>query len=173
MSTDRYATLAEYNQWANRRLYAAASRLTDDQYRADRGAFFRSVHGTLNHLLVTDQIWMGRFTGETEVPTPLDTILHESLSELGTARAQEDGRIGTFIASLHPERIGAPFRYVRGLTGETFEAVLGPTLDHVFNHQTHHRGQLHAMLTGLDREAPELDLLYFQRETGRGSRKIG
>lgn len=173
MSTERYASLAEYNRWANRRVYAAASRLTDAQYRADRGAFFHSVHGTLNHLLVTDRIWMGRLTGETEAPTPLDTILHDSLSELALARAQEDDRICSFAASLDPARISAPFRYVRGLTGETFEAGLGPTLDHVFNHQTHHRGQVHAMLTGLVGEAPELDLLYFQRETGRGSRKIG
>jgi uncharacterized damage-inducible protein DinB len=55
--------LAAYNGWANRRLYAAAAELPDEAYRADRGAFFKSVHGTLNHLLVADRIWMKRFTG--------------------------------------------------------------------------------------------------------------
>jgi uncharacterized damage-inducible protein DinB len=173
MSALRYVTFANYNQWANRRVYAAASRLTDTQYREDRGAFFRSVHGTLNHLLVADRLWLGRLTGESASPIALDAIVHEDLAELAAAREREDARICAFAAGLDAARIDAPFRYMRASTGEYFEAELGAMLDHVFNHQTHHRGQVHAMLTALVGTAPELDLLYFQRETGRGIRLIG
>ncbi len=86
-----YRMFGSYNEWANRRLYEAAARLSVEQYRADRGAFFKSVHGTLNHLLVTDRIWMQRFTGEGEAPTRLDAILFETFDELRAARVAEDG----------------------------------------------------------------------------------
>ena len=77
-----FPMLAAYNAWANRRLYDAAAALPDADYRADRGAFFKSVHGTLNHLLVADRIWMRRFTGAGEHPNRLDAILFEDFSEL-------------------------------------------------------------------------------------------
>jgi hypothetical protein len=80
---------AHYNAWANDRLYETAARLSGEQYRADRGAFFKSVHGTLNHLLVTDRIWMQRFTGEGDAPNRLDAILFEAFDELRVARAAE------------------------------------------------------------------------------------
>ena len=84
-----FAMLARYNAWANGRVYDAAAALTDAQYRADRGAFFKSVHGTLNHLLVADRIWMRRFTGEGEAPSRLDAILFETSGE--TARRAGPG----------------------------------------------------------------------------------
>jgi DinB family len=74
-----YRMFGHYNAWANNRLYDAAARLSTEQYRADRGAFFKSVHGTLNHLLVTDRVWMQRFTGEGDAPDRLDAILFETL----------------------------------------------------------------------------------------------
>jgi uncharacterized damage-inducible protein DinB len=67
---------AAYNAWVNERLYDAASHIPDAEYRRDRGAFFGSLHGTLNHLLVGDRIWMRRFTGEGEAPTRLDAVLY-------------------------------------------------------------------------------------------------
>ena len=72
--TERYRMFAAYNGWANERIYGVAAKLADADYRADRGAFFKSVHGTLNHLLVGDRIWMRRFTGEGEMPDRLDAI---------------------------------------------------------------------------------------------------
>jgi uncharacterized damage-inducible protein DinB len=88
-----FSMLAAYNSWANRRLYEAAAALSDADYRADRGAFFKSVHGTLNHLLVGDRIWMKRFTGEGDAPTKLDAILFDDLPSLRSARVAEDARI--------------------------------------------------------------------------------
>jgi uncharacterized damage-inducible protein DinB len=158
-----YRMFGHYNAWANARLYDAAARLSTEQYRADRGAFFKSVHGTLNHLLVTDRIWMQRFTGEGVVPDRLDAILFETLGELRVAREAEDRGIVDFVDGLDDARIAGTIKYRRVSSPEQFEQQLAPALAHWFNHQTHHRGHVHALLTGLAGEAPELDLLYFQR----------
>ncbi len=160
---DHYRMFAHYNAWANSRLYETAARLSSEQYRADRGAFFKSVHGTLNHLLVTDRIWMHRFTGEGDAPNRLDAILFETFDELRAAREAEDRRILGFVEGLDDRRIEGTIKYRRVSSPEAFEQALAPALAHWFNHQTHHRGQVHAVLTGLLGQAPELDLLYFQR----------
>jgi uncharacterized damage-inducible protein DinB len=161
--TAHYQMFGHYNAWANRRLYDAAALLSPEQYRADRGAFFKSVHGTLNHLLATDRIWMRRFTGEGEAPDRLDAVLFETLSELRAAREAEDGRIISYVDGLDDDRVAGTIKYRRVSSPEQFEQQLAPALAHWFNHQTHHRGQLHALLTGLTGEAPELDLLFYQR----------
>jgi uncharacterized damage-inducible protein DinB len=158
-----------YNAWANRRLYDAAARLSPEQYRTDRGVFFKSVHGTLNHLLVTDRIWMQRFTGEGDAPNRLDAILFETLDELRAAREAEDRRIVDFVDRLDDGRIAGTIKYRRISSPEEFEQPLAPALAHWFNHQTHHRGHVHALLTGLVGEAPELDLLYFQRVSAKSA----
>ena len=160
-----YRMFGHYNAWANSRLYDATARLSAEQYRADRGAFFKSVHGTLNHLLVTDRIWMQRFTGEGDAPNRLDAILFESFDDLRAARAVEDRRIVDFVDGLDDGRIAGTIKYRRVSTPEEFEQQLAPALAHWFNHQTHHRGHVHALLTGLVGEAPELDLLIFQRQS--------
>ncbi len=154
---------AGYNAWANRRLYEAAAGLTDAQYRQDRGAFFKSVHGTLNHLLVGDRVWMHRFTGEGTPPACLDQILFEDLVGLRAAREAEDRRIVDYVKGLDEQRLAGIIRYRRVTSPETVEQPLALALAHFFNHQTHHRGQAHALLTQLVGRAPELDLLYFQR----------
>jgi len=163
-----YVTFARYNQWANRRLYDAAALLSDAEYRADRGAFFKSMHGTLNHLLTTDRIWMKRFTGAGEAPERLDAILHERLGDLAAARQAEDRRIVAWMDGLDEEALAGVIRYRRVSTPEEFVQPLMPALNHWFNHQTHHRGQAHMILTSLGESAPELDLLYFQRLADRG-----
>jgi uncharacterized damage-inducible protein DinB len=166
---DHYTSFAGYNAWANQRLYEAAAQLTDAEYRADKGAFFKSMHGTLNHLLATDRIWMKRFTGEGEAPERLDAILHQDLADLSAARQAEDRRIVAWIAGLDHAALKGVIRYRRVSTPDEFVQPLMPALDHWFNHQTHHRGQAHMILTSLGKAAPELDLLYFQRlvEAGR------
>ena len=160
-----YRMFGHYNAWANSRLYDATARLSAEQYRADRGAFFKSVHGTLNHLLVTDRIWMQRFTGEGDAPNRLAAILFESFDDLRVAREAEDRRIVDFVDGLDDGRIAGTIKYRRVSTPEEFEQQLAPALAHWFNHQTHHRGHVHALLTGLVGEAPELDLLIFQRQS--------
>lgn len=158
-----YRMFGRYNAWANARIYQAAEGLSPEQYRDDRGVFFKSVHGTLNHLLVTDRVWQNRFTGESEAPDRLDTIMFESFDELRAARTAEDVRIIGYLDSLDDARIADTIKYRRVSSPEEFEQPLGPALAHWFNHQTHHRGQVHALLTGLTGAAPELDLLFYQR----------
>jgi uncharacterized damage-inducible protein DinB len=159
-----YTMFAGYNAWANRRLYDAAAQLSDADYRADRGAFFKSMHGTLNHLLATDRIWMKRFTGAGEAPERLDAILHGRLADLDSARTAFDRDIVTWVNGLDEARLQGTIRYRRVSTPEEFVQPLMPALDHWFNHQTHHRGHAHVILTSLGRPAPELDLLFYQRE---------
>lgn len=166
----RYRDFAAYNAWANRRLYAAAAELSDEQFRADRGAFFASVHGTLNHLLVADRIWLRRFTGEGESYPRLDVILLEARPELARAREAEDARIVRYIDGLTETDLLAGLRY-GNMAGKRFVHPLATVLDHFFNHQTHHRGQVHGLISSfLGNEAtPSLDLLLYQREVGLAS----
>ncbi len=165
---DHFDMFARYNAWANARLYHAVSALGDFEYRTDRGAFFRSIHGTLNHLLVTDRIWLQRFTGEGEAPDRLDAILFESFDDLRHAREHEDRRITAYVASLDEAALEGVITYRRVSTPEVKTQALAPGLAHWFNHQTHHRAQVHTMLTGIAGKAPELDLLIYQRMWAEG-----
>jgi uncharacterized damage-inducible protein DinB len=168
MMKPMFEMLAGYNEWANRRLYDAAAALADADYRADHGAFFGSVHGTLNHLLVGDRVWMHRFTGEGPSPTRLDEILHDDFAGLRSARKAEDVRILDYVASLAPSDLDGTIRYRTISNPADIEQELKLALLHVFNHQTHHRGQVHCLLTRITGAAPSLDLILYQREVGVG-----
>jgi uncharacterized damage-inducible protein DinB len=159
------AMFARYNAWANELIYDATAALPDADYRADRGVFFKSLHGTLNHLLVADRIWMKRFTGSGDAPGRLDAILFEDLASLRAARRAEDARIVTYIDGLSDDDLQGRLSYRTVTNPRDVEQPLAPALLHFFNHQTHHRGQAHAILTGLGQNAPSLDLLLFQRQS--------
>jgi uncharacterized damage-inducible protein DinB len=158
--------LAAYNQWANARVYDAAGELSEEEYNRDMGAFFRSMNGTLNHVLTGDRIWLRRFTGEGDAPAKLDTVLFASFGGLRIARQAEDKRIIDWIDSLSDETLAGRFTYVTVTDMRTVSQRFAPALSHFFNHQTHHRGQAHMMLTALRRPSLELDLIYFQRTEG-------
>ena len=161
-----FEMFAAYNAWANRRLHAAAAALPDEDRRRDLGAFFGSVHRTLNHLLVTDVIWLARLRG---IPGPrwsLDHVAHDDHAELTAAREALDADLIAYVAGLSEPDLAGEIRYARvtdpsAVTLQRRAAAMA----HLFNHQTHHRGQVHALLTRLTGEVPALDLLFFQRET--------
>lgn len=158
-----FLQFASYNRWANARLYEAALALDEDDYRRDVGVFFRSLHGTLNHLLVTDRIWMKRLTGEGDHPSRVDATPHECRLRLAMARADEDDRIVRLVGSLDEAALSGTLKYTT-TTGVPCEQTRAEILAHLFNHQTHHRGQAHAILSILTgREPPALDLLGLQR----------
>ena len=162
-----FARMAQYNAWANSRLYAAARGLTDESYRRNVGAFFGSLHGTLNHLLVTDRIWMRRLTGEGDHPAQLNAIMFDDLESLERARTAEDSRIVRYVDALREEDIDKEINYST-TKGVPQRDVLAAMLAHLFNHQTHHRGQAHAILTVLGISEPQtLDLLVMLREKAR------
>jgi len=159
-----FATMAKYNRWANARLYDAAARLPDEAYRRDVGVFFKSLHGTLNHLLVTDRIWMHRLDGQGAAPDCLNATLFDQLDALREAREAEDARIRRFVESVSDADLEA-VRHFKTTKGVPQQGVLRELLAHLFNHQTHHRGQAHtalSLLTGA--EPPPLDLLPMLRE---------
>lgn len=157
-----FLMFARYNRWANERLFETVANLADEQYRADRGAFFDSVHGTLNHILVGDRAWMGRFVGKPE-PLALDAILYEEFEDLRRARTLEDDRIVTFIEGRVETDFDAEISYTNSRS-EANAQPLGQLLAHFFNHQTHHRGQTHTLISQLGYDAPSLDLIFFIRQ---------
>ena len=152
-----WAQYARYNRLANETLYAICAGLSGAEYRRDLGAFFGSVQGTLNHLLVGDTIWMTRFEGGSHPSTGLDAILHETFDALREARERMDRRIERFFSAL-PEDFGrGTVRYVNN-AGFASEDPLAVILPHFFNHQTHHRAQAATLLSQLGHTPPVLDL---------------
>jgi uncharacterized damage-inducible protein DinB len=165
-----FGMLSRYNAWANQRLLSAVDDMPEEDYRADCGAPFRSIHGTMNHLIVGDRIWLARFTGEAgaDVPKALDETVAEDRAALRREREATDEAIIRYAEALTDEDLASAFSYTSIVRPAPITQPLAPALLHAFNHQTHHRGQVHAMLSRLRGEAPPLDLVYYQRETGEG-----
>jgi uncharacterized damage-inducible protein DinB len=159
-------TMARYNTWMNEKLYACCATLSDEQRKRDLRAFFGSIHATLNHLLVADRIWMGRFTGTPFTVASLREELYADFEELRLARAEEDLRIEAWVARLTPEDTGSELRYRSIVNPEPRAYPLWFALTHFFNHQTHHRGQVTTLLMQLGVDVGVTDLIMlpeFQR----------
>jgi uncharacterized damage-inducible protein DinB len=161
--------MARYNRWMNDKLYAVAGKLTDTERKQDRGAFFGSIHRTLNHLLVGDRVWMGRFSGtalEDGEMGPggirtLDQELYADFDELRGERAKTDDAIDAFSATLTAEKLGGSLRYLR--RGVPNEFPLWHAVAHFFNHQTHHRGQVTTLLMQAGQDPGVTDLVAMLR----------
>ncbi|WP_119303864.1 DinB family protein [Dongia deserti] len=159
-----FQRMAVYNRWANQRLYEAVGKLSPEEFAAARSGFFPSLLKTLNHILVGDAVWMGRLEGTGSAGiTSLDQVLHAEFSALKAARAAMDERIVAFVDGLAPARLKEDLVY-HTMAGEPMTMQVGQVLAHFFNHQTHHRGQAHAMLSSTTVEPPVLDLIYFLRD---------
>jgi uncharacterized damage-inducible protein DinB len=166
MMGEHLRRMARYNARANRRLYAACERLTEDEYFRPRGAFFGSIHGTLNHLLVGDRIWLARIEAKPNPSVRLDDRPCASLAELTDARAAEDGRMVDLVDGYAEDDLASPVRYRRIVEPEDVETALHVCWLHLFNHQTHHRGQAHDQLSQTAVAPPPLDLIFYLRATG-------
>jgi uncharacterized damage-inducible protein DinB len=144
--------MARYNQWMNERLYELCARLSDADRKRDVGAFFKSIHGTLNHLLLGDRIWMGRFTGQPLVFTSLAQELHADFDELRAERASTDRSIVAWAQSLSDADFTRELSYTSVVKPQPRRYPFWFAVAHFFNHQTHHRGQLTTLLSqrGLD-----------------------
>ena len=156
--------MARYNRWANERLYAACAQLPGEEYHRARRAFFGSIHGTLNHLLVGDRLWLARIEG---TPSPHQRLVEQpcaTLEELRSARAAEDARMTTMLDATDEEDLPRAVRYRMVTRPDSVATPLHLCWLHMFNHQTHHRGQVHDQLTQTDVPPPPLDLIYYMRE---------
>jgi uncharacterized damage-inducible protein DinB len=159
-----FESLARYNRWANRRVYAALAELGADEIAAPRTGFFPSLLKTLNHLIVTDRIWLSRLTATPDAGArALDQIVAADFADLTAQRAALDERIIGFVGDLAPARLGEILIY-KTMAGAPYETPVNMVLAHMFNHQTHHRGQAHAMLSGTKVPPPSLDMIVFLRE---------
>lgn len=154
-------TMARYNRWQNRSLYEAANTLADEARRQDRGAFFRSIHGTFCHLLWADQTWLSRFAGTPKpaVPGSESSWMIESWDELVAERRTTDALIGDWAAGLSSDWLAGELTWVSGLSRRELTRPKALLVMHFFNHQTHHRGQAHAMLTAAGAKPDDTDLM--------------
>jgi len=170
MSPEWLGALARYNRWMNESLFALSAKLSDEERKRDQGAFFRSIHGTFNHILVADRIWLGRFEGVT-LPDgdlgpggirALDQELYTDFDELRAERALTDAALSQWTGGLTPERLAAPFVFLR--RGQRNEVPLWWAVAHVFNHQTHHRGQITTLLNQQGHDPGVTDLYAMLRD---------
>jgi uncharacterized damage-inducible protein DinB len=162
ISSDFVRTMARYNQWQNRSLYQAADRLEADERLKDRGAFFSSIHGTLSHLLWGDQQWMSRFAPALADKPP--TLVRESpgnypdWDDLKARRTAFDQTILNWADDMPPDWLDGDLLWYSGALKANASKPKWITVAHFFNHQTHHRGQVHAMLTAAGAKPDDTDL---------------
>ena len=162
-----FVTLARYNAWATLRLLDAVAAGDDDDYRRDTGLFFKSIHGTLNHLLVGEQLlWFRRFAEGVSPRLALDDEAEPDRARLAERLLQGAARWQPLIESWPAARFDDVLRYTT-TRGQAATLPFAATLTHVFNHSTHHRGQITAALTQLGQPCPELDLVYMLQQEAR------
>jgi len=171
-----FELMAAYNQWMNTSLFSALLGLETLEIAKDRGAFFGSILGTLNHILVGDIIWLKRFTGhpanftalqsldELALPASLSEIIHADIAPLKTARENIDSVITHFIKEMQEKDFAYNLTYTN-TTGKTFKKQFGHLVQHLFNHQTHHRGQVSTLLNQQGIDIGSTDLLMLIPET--------
>ena len=174
MSPEWLGALARYNCWMNAKLYALAATLTEEALKRDCGAFFKSIHGTFNHILLADRVWLARFKG---VPAPdgfmapgirsLDQELYSNFDDLRRERSLTDEELSAWVSELTPERLAAPLVFKR--RGHELATPLWGVVAHVFNHQTHHRGQITTLLTQQGSDPGSTDLFAMLREEAAGA----
>lgn len=152
-----FRMLARYNRIANERIYQACAALDDSEYRKPRRGSFGSIHGLLNHILLGDRIWMARFEGGGRETPDLQTLLSDDFSVLRTARDREDHRIEAFFANVYEGFFSRSFAYLNH-EGKPYVEAAPLAVGHFFNHQTHHRGQVHVMLSEAGATVPSLDM---------------
>jgi uncharacterized damage-inducible protein DinB len=153
-------TMAAYNAEMNRRIYAAADRLGDAERRSDRGAFWGSIHGTLSHLMWGDRMWMSRFDGWERPSCAIAESgrMIEGFEPLKRARSETDAGIVRWASGLDEQWLDGELSWYSGALQRDFTANRGLLVAHFFNHQTHHRGQVHALLTAAGERTGDTDL---------------
>ena len=158
-TTDYFQRLSEYNYWMNERLFEVCSAIPDAVRKENRGAFFGSIHGTFNHILLADKLWLGRFLHQPFECKSLDQELFAEFEPLRQERQKTDKEIITWVNSLCEEQLAAPFRFTSVVKRREFVFPLWHVATHFFNHQTHHRGQVTTLLSQCGYDPGVTDLL--------------
>jgi len=150
--------MAEYNEWMNAKLYRACSSLPESVLHEDKGAFFKSIYLTLNHIAYSDLAFLSRFTGEPSQVPPLDQDLFGSFHQLSIERNRIDARLFQWAIGLTPQWLELTLTYVSKVDGSKRTAANWVLVTHLFNHQIHHRGQITTLLTQLGLDLGSTDL---------------
>jgi len=159
-------TMARYNAWQNKQMKDAMETMSDFALRQDRGAFFGSVLGTANHILWADMLWMARFQRQAPPAVPItdSPTLMPTYATWSAERFRMDGRILLWAEKLHALDLVGELTWYSGLLQRDETRPIGSLIMHMFNHQTHHRGQIHAMLTAAGASAPVSDLFFMPQD---------
>ena len=160
LALENFRTMAQYNRWMNERLYGVCAEIPDAERKRDRAAFFKSIHGTLNHLLLGDRLWLGRFLDRPFAVASLDQELYADFDELREQRMQTDNDILDFSASLDEQGLARDFRFTTLVNPGEHVFPFRHVLLHFFNHQTHHRGQVTTLIKQAGYEPGGTDLMW-------------
>jgi uncharacterized damage-inducible protein DinB len=159
MITPAYCQLmARYNRWMNERLYALVSEFPDEERKRDRGAFFASMHGTLNHLLWGDRMWLGRFIDDPCPVPPFGADMYGDFGELAREREVTDRKMLEWGGTVTADWLAGALRYTSKVDGRTRELPRALAVMQLFNHGTHHRGQLTTLIRQAGRDPGVTDL---------------
>ena len=145
-SGNYYQLMADYNRWINQRLYTVCADLSDEQRKSDRGAFFKSIHGTLNHILWGDRAWLTRFKVHDHPLVRIGEELYADFGQLRTEREAMDARIQQWVGTLRDDWLQQPFTFISIVDGKTRSGPTWVFVTQLFNHQTHHRGQVTTLI---------------------------
>ncbi|HEX9996725.1 MAG TPA: DinB family protein [Abditibacterium sp.] len=162
METQIYSAMTRYNRWMNNNLLEACAQIPDEARKRDLGAPFGSIHGLWNHILVADRIWLARFTEQPMPYSSLNTEVCVDFADFRVERAHTDDAIDAFIASLSAEKLTEPFSFVPLSSPIRRTLPFYIVVSHLFNHQTHHRGQISALLEHLGGDCGVTDLAAMQ-----------
>lgn len=154
----QFEMMARYNQWMNGKIYAVCAEIPDNDRKKDMGAFFKSIHATLNHLLYGDKAWMGRFTGHPFLTDNMGIDLYENFDELRKEREKMDQQIIEWSKTLTPEWLHSELKFTSKVDGKTRVMPHWAAVSQMFNHETHHRGQITTLLKQLGKDPGPTDI---------------
>ncbi|UAJ72282.1 damage-inducible protein DinB [Synechocystis sp. PCC 7339] len=170
-TSDYFELMAQYNQWINGKIYAVCAEIPDDMRKKDLGAFFKSIDGTLNHILYGDKAWLGRFTKQSLTSKSIGQELYQNFDALWAERSAMDQEILHWSQNLSSPWLETPFEYTSNTDGKTRIMPTWVLVTHMFNHQTHHRGQVTTLIKQLGYEPGIVDLPWLAHldvNTGNG-----
>ena len=154
----QFELMARYNQWMNDKLYAVCAEIPDADRKNDMGAFFKSIHSTLNHIMFADKAWLARFTGKSIDGLKMGVDIYSDFEELRKEREKMDREIIEWTETLEPDWLNSELTFTSKVDGKTHKLPNWAAVTQLFNHQTHHRGQLTTLLKQLGHEPGITDI---------------
>jgi len=157
---EQFKIQAQYNKWMNDHFYLLCDSISDEERKRDVGVFFKSIHGTLNHILLGDRLWMSRFQDATFDIESLDQELYSDYDELKKQRAITDGNISNYIDNLADDKLHQPITFVSKVKQSEHTYILRDCVLHFFQHQIHHRGQISTLISQLGIDIGVTDMMW-------------